>query len=270
MPVKMELNKNANNGIKPVKIYTRDIDNQALSQLKNLSQLPIIHSHIAAMPDVHAGIGATVGSVIATRQAIIPAAVGVDIGCGMNAIRLSLKAYQLPNRLRELRLAIEKAVPVGVRAHKLVKATASSCQKLHTGIERIFDKHQTLEKMLKKPRQIWIQQLGTLGGGNHFIELCIDENQDIWIMLHSGSRGIGNAIGRYFIQKAKKDMQGYLHNLPDRELAYFSEGTRYFEDYIEAVSWGLYRAVWALVHILFKVREILILSAHVPTAQAER
>ncbi|WP_196140767.1 RtcB family protein [Aliikangiella sp. G2MR2-5] len=238
MPVKMELNKNAKNGMKPVKIYTRDIDHTAMSQLKNLSQLPFIHSHIAAMPDVHAGTGATVGSVIPTKQAIIPAAVGVDIGCGMNAVRLSIKAYQLPNNLKQVRNEIERVVPVGNRAHKMISVREKSLRKLQAGMDTLFDKHPTLLKMMKKPRQTWAQQLGTLGSGNHFIELCIDENQDVWFMLHSGSRGIGNSIGRYFIQKAKKDMQGHMHNLPDRDLSYFSEGCDNFDDYIDALEWA--------------------------------
>jgi tRNA-splicing ligase RtcB len=238
MPIKIELNKNAKNGFKPVKIFTRDIDNLALLQLKNLSQLPIIHSHIAAMPDVHAGIGATIGSVIPTKHAVIPAAVGVDIGCGMNALRLSLSSYQLPDKLKEIRNAIERAVPLGTRSHKMVSVRESSCRKLESGINRIFDKHVTLEKMIKKPRQKWLQQMGTLGSGNHFIELCIDENKNVWVMLHSGSRGIGNAIGRYFIQKARKDMQRHMHNLPDRDLSYFSEGNQNFDDYFEAINWA--------------------------------
>jgi tRNA-splicing ligase RtcB (3'-phosphate/5'-hydroxy nucleic acid ligase) len=183
-------------------------------------------------------ISATVGSVIPTKQAIIPAAVGVDIGCGMNAVRLSLKAFQLPDKLKEMRNLIERAVPVGAKAHKMISARDSSCRKLQVGIDKLFDKHKTLEKMLKRPRQTWVQQLGNLASGNHFIELCIDENQDVWVMLHSGSRGIGNAIGRYFIQKAKKDMQGHMMNLPDRDLSYFSEGCDNFDDYIEAVSWA--------------------------------
>ena len=238
MPVKLELNKNAQNGFKPVKIYTHDIDNLAMSQLKNLSQLPFVHSHIAVMPDVHAGIGATIGSVIPTKGAVIPSAVGVDIGCGMNAVRLSIRAYQLPDKLKQIRNAIERAVPVGMRAHKMVSAREASCKKLQTGIDSLFAKHKSLEKMMKNPKQKWVQQMGTLGSGNHFIEICIDENQDVWIMLHSGSRGIGNAIGRYFIQKAKKDMQGHMHNLPDRDLSYFSEGNENFDDYFEAVNWA--------------------------------
>ena len=206
MTVKLELNKNAKNGVKPVKIYTRDIDNLAMTQLKNIAQLPIVHAHIAAMPDVHAGIGATVGSVIPTKSAIIPAAVGVDIGCGMNAMRLSIKSSQLPDNLKGIREAIERAVPVGNRAHKMISARTKSSQSLTSGVDRLFEKHPVLMKMLRNPQEIWVKQLGTLGSGNHFIEICIDQSDDIWIMLHSGSRGIGNAIGRHFIKLAKKDM----------------------------------------------------------------
>ncbi len=238
MPIKIELNKNAKNGVKPVKIFTRDVDSKALTQLKNLSQLDIIYPHVAAMPDVHVGIGATVGSVIPTESAIIPAAVGVDIGCGMNAVRLSIKAYQLPDNLKPIRLAIERAVPVGSAAHKLIAVNEKPIGKLNSGLDRIFKKHPALLKMMKKPRQTWMQQLGSLGSGNHFIELCIDENQDVWVMLHSGSRGIGNAIGRYFIAMARKEMLRHQINIPDRDLSYFSEGNESFNDYIEAVDWA--------------------------------
>ncbi len=238
MPIKMELNKKAQNGLKPVKIFTDKVEHSALTQLKNLSQLSIVHSHIAVMPDVHAGIGATVGTVIPTYNAIIPAAVGVDIGCGMNAVRLSIKASQLPDHLREMRNSIERAVPVGLAAHKLISARESSCKKLESGLEVLFKKHPTLLKMLRRPRQTWITQMGTLGSGNHFIELCVDESDDVWIMLHSGSRGIGNAIGRHFINLAKQDMRKHQVNLPDRDLSYFAEGSEYLDDYIEAVSWA--------------------------------
>lgn len=238
MPVKLELNKNAKNGVKPVKIYTRDIDDLALTQLKNLAQLPIVHSHIAAMPDVHAGIGATVGSVIPTKSAIIPAAVGVDIGCGMNAVRLSLKSSQLPDNLKGLREAIEDAVPVGNRAHNKRAARFNASQPLASGVDRLFEKHPALIKMLRKPHEVWIKQLGTLGSGNHFIEVCIDQSADVWVMLHSGSRGIGNAIGRHFIQLAKKDINRIQQHLPDKDLAYFTEGTEHFDDYVDAVNWA--------------------------------
>ncbi len=238
MTVKIELNKNAKNGVKPVKIYTRDVGNLAMTQLKNIAQLPIVHSHIAAMPDVHAGIGATVGSVIPTKAAIIPAAVGVDIGCGMNAVRLSLKSSQLPDNLKGIREAIERAVPVGIRAHKLISARTKACQSLAGGVDRLFEKHPLLMKMLKQPQQTWVKQLGTLGGGNHFIEVCIDQSNDVWIMLHSGSRGIGNAIGRHFIKLARKDVSRHQHHLPDKDLAYFTEGAEHFDDYVEAVNWA--------------------------------
>ncbi len=238
MPVKMVLNKNARNGVKPVKIYTRNVDNIALTQLKNLSQLPFIHSHVAAMPDVHAGIGATVGSVIPTINAIIPAAVGVDIGCGMMAVQLSIKSTQLPDSLTAMRAAIERAVPVGLAAHKTVSIRQSACKKLEQRVDQLFERHPTLLKMQKQPRQLWAKQMATLGSGNHFIEVCIDESKYVWVMLHSGSRGIGNSIGRYFIQQAKKDMQGHMHNLPDKDLAYFPEGSQHFDDYINAVDFA--------------------------------
>lgn len=236
MPVKIELNKNASNGVKPVKIYTRDIEQTALTQLKNIAQLSFIYPHVAAMADVHAGIGATVGSVIPTMAAIIPAAVGVDIGCGMMAVQLSLTSAQLPDSLSAMRAAIERAVPVGFGAHKNVAIRQAACKPLQAGIDSLFERHPTLLKMQKHPRQTWAKQMGTLGSGNHFIEVCINESKNIWVMLHSGSRGIGNAIGRYFIQLAKKDLQGHMHHLPDKDLAYFNEGNTHFEDYIEAVQ----------------------------------
>jgi len=238
MPVKIELNKNSGNGFKPVKIYTRDIENEALTQLKKIAELPIIYSHIAAMPDVHVGVGATVGSVIPTLKAIIPAAVGVDIGCGMSAVRLSIKSSQLPDNLGAMRSAIERAVPVGLQAHKTVSIRASACKQIAAGVEWLFEKHPTVMKMLKQPNSIWTKQMGTLGSGNHFIEVCVDENKDVWIMLHTGSRGIGNAIGQYFIALAKKDMGKHIHNLPDKDLAYFTEGSEHFVDYVSAVNWA--------------------------------
>lgn len=238
MPIKIELNKNESNGHRPIKIYTRDIDHRAMTQLKNIAQLPIIHSHVAAMPDVHAGIGATVGSVIPTLGAVIPAAVGVDIGCGMMAVRLSVNASQLPNNLKEMRLAIERAVPVGLRAHKTVSVRTTVCKQLQSRVDWLFEKHPKLLKMMKKPQVLWTKQMATLGGGNHFIEICIDESDSVWIMLHSGSRGLGNAIGQHFIQLAKKDMGTHFHNLPDKDLAYFKEGTEYFEDYVQAVNFA--------------------------------
>ena len=259
MPIKTVITK----GKVPVKIYTDDVDPKALNQLLNLAQLPFIHHHIAAMPDVHVGIGATVGAVIPTQGAIIPAAVGVDIGCGMNAVRLSLNADQLPDNTRPLRTAIEAAVPVGFAMHADKPGVpASAVRALDGGLDRIVGKHPGILKMQKQVERIWAQQLGTLGGGNHFIELCLDENQDVWVMLHSGSRGIGNIIGRYFIDLARKDMRQHLHNLPDRDLAYLQEGAAHFDDYVEAVHWA---QDYALVNRREMMRLVLeALARHLP------
>ena len=234
MPIKFSLNK----GNVPVKVFTDDIDDASIQQLGNMAQLPFIHSHIAAMPDVHAGIGATVGSVIPMRGAIVPAAVGVDIGCGMNAVRLSLKANDLPDNLYKLRASIEKSVPGGVEEHNEPSVQAATVNNMAAHLKSITDKHPGIMKMQRNFQNTWGRQLGTLGGGNHFIELCLDEQDDVWVMLHSGSRGIGNKIGQYFIEKAKKDMGKALGNLPDKDLAYFTEGTQHFEDYVEAVGWA--------------------------------
>lgn len=257
MTIKLTVDK----GHVPVKVWTEDIEPEALQQLVNLSQLPIIHSHVAAMPDVHAGIGATVGTVIATKKAIIPAAVGVDIGCGMNAIRLPLTASELPDSLRRVRTAIERAVPVGFEMHAASRINGTRHDKLSRGLDqrldRIVGKHPALMKMQKRFSDTWRCQLGTLGGGNHFIELCVDEAQHVWVMVHSGSRGIGNVIGRYFIEAARKDMQRLQQNLPDRDLAYFSEGSKLFDDYVEAVEWAQNYAMINRRHMLTLILDAL-------------
>ena len=238
MAIEWTLNK----GHVPIRIWTRDVEYEALQQLINLSQLPIMQHPLAVMPDVHAGIGATVGSVIPTTQAVIPAAVGVDIGCGMNAVRLSLNARDLPDSLAKIRSAIEASVPVGFEQHARSKVKGSTharqARRMSDRLDAIIGRHPGIMKMQRHFNQTWICQLGTLGGGNHFIELCLDEAQQVWIMLHSGSRGIGNVIGRYFIAAAKKDMGRHLHALPDKDLAYFSEGSALFDDYVEAVTWA--------------------------------
>ena len=234
MGVKLEFNK----GLVPVKVWTSDIEPEAIQQLINVSKLPIVHGHVAAMPDVHLGIGATVGSVIPTKGAIIPSAVGVDIGCGMNAVRLTLSANDLPESLTRLRSAIESQVPVGFDQHSDATAQKRMTRPLSERLDIIAQKHPELTKMQKHFARTWLNQLGSLGGGNHFIELCLDETQRVWVMLHSGSRGVGNVMGRYFIAAAKKDMQRHLQNLPDRDLAYFSEGSKLFDDYVEAVEWA--------------------------------
>lgn len=229
-------------GGRPIKIWTDEIEDPALRQLKNLARLPFICSNgIAAMPDVHLGKGATVGSVIATDGAVIPAAVGVDIGCGMNAVRLSIKASDLPDNLRPIREAIEEAVPLGAGgAH----SDASTQEKYadQPEIRALFDRLGKLPGAENGTGAFGAAkaaaQLGTLGSGNHFVELCLDESSDVWIMLHSGSRGIGNKIGSRAIELAKKDMKKFFIQLPDDDLAYFPEGTEHFSEYMEAVQWA--------------------------------
>jgi tRNA-splicing ligase RtcB len=234
MPILKQINK----ARVPVKIYTNDINSKAIDQLVNIANLPIVHHHVAAMPDVHVGIGATVGSVIPTLNAVIPAAVGVDIGCGMNAVRTSLKASDLPDNLYSIRRNIEKLIPVGFNWHSRAVVKSSTVKALDKPLDEILYKHPSIAKMFRTFHQTWHRQLGTLGGGNHFVEICLDENDDVWIMLHSGSRGVGNAIGRYFINVAKKDMHRHQVHLPDKNLAYLNEGTQYFDDYVQAVNWA--------------------------------
>lgn len=220
-------------GSRPIRIWTDDVEPTALQQLKNLAQLPFIAQHgVACMPDVHAGLGATVGTVIATDSAIIPAAVGVDIGCGMNAVRLSLTARDLPDNLAPVRREIERSVPLGAGGnHKEKHAPAIPADMLQR-YKKITAQHPGI---FNKNAHT---QLGTLGSGNHFIEVCLDEKQNVWVMLHSGSRGPGNLIGRYFIERAKRGMENKLSTLPDRDLAWLGENTRDFNDYVEAVQWA--------------------------------
>lgn len=220
---------------RPIRIWTDDIDPAALAQLKNVSTLPFVHAHgVVAMPDVHVGIGATVGSVIATDHAVIPAAVGVDIGCGINAVRLSLHASDLPDNLAPIRHQIERDVPLGMGpagSHKHKNRPAFDPD-LAKRLQLIMAKHPGLEKNNAQ------SQIGTLGSGNHFIEICLDQNDAVWVMLHSGSRGIGNLIGRYFIEKAKKRMESFGIQLPDNDLAYLPDDSDDFKDYVEAVQWA--------------------------------
>jgi tRNA-splicing ligase RtcB len=234
MPVRQEISE----GRVPVKVYTGDIEPAARAQLVNVSRLPIVHHHVAAMPDVHLGIGATVGSVIPTVRAIIPAAVGVDIGCGMMAARLSLTSEDVSEKaLRSVFNQITRDVPVGFAQHKDRDVRDSAARRFQKGLRRILDKHPGIDKRKGKGTS-WAHQLGTLGGGNHFIEVCLDEANAVWVMLHSGSRGIGNAIGSYFIELARKDAERNNAQLPDRDLAYFPEGAAHFADYVEAVGWA--------------------------------
>ena len=236
MPIAQEITT----GRVPVKIWTPELEPTARRQLENVSRLPIVHGHIAAMPDVHAGIGATVGSVIPTKAAVIPAAAGVDLGCGMNAVQLSLHANDLPASLGRIRGAIEHAVPVGFETHGEQRdpEREKGAKALQAGLRKIVAGNPKIATMQKDFQATWVKQLGTLGGGNHFIEMCLDEDQNVWVMLHSGSRGIGNAIGRHFIERARREMEKQDVHLPDRDLAWLAEGTPAFEQYVEAVRWA--------------------------------
>jgi tRNA-splicing ligase RtcB (3'-phosphate/5'-hydroxy nucleic acid ligase) len=255
----------------PVHIYTDEIEAQALQQLLNVANLPIVHPYVAAMPDVHAGIGATVGSVIPTRNAIIPAAVGVDIGCGMNAVRTTLKASDLPENLLRIRSAIEASVPVGFNQHEWDKVSGSAharvARPLAARLDKITAKHGGIVKMMRHFERSWICQLGSLGGGNHFIELCLDEAGSVWVMLHSGSRGLGNVMGRYFIEAARKDMMRNKVNLPDKDLSYFSEGSIWFDDYVEAVDWAQDYALLNRSEMMRRVLEVL--AQHLPAFKTD-
>ena len=222
----------------PVKIWTKDVDERSQAQLANIASLPFIHHHVAAMPDVHLGKGATIGSVIATRQAIIPAAVGVDIGCGMVAARLSITANDLDEKnLKKVFDQISRDVPVGRGQHPDDRVLVDAARPFEPGLKALTDRHPQLLKAFGKFSK-WMNQMGTLGGGNHFIEVCLDEADQVWVMLHSGSRGIGNAMADYFIQLARQDMERWMIQLPDRDLAYFPEGAEHFDDYVEAVQWA--------------------------------
>ena len=226
----------------PIKTWTRGVavEESARKQLENVASMPFIHKWVAVMPDVHWGIGATVGSVIPTVGAVIPAAVGVDVGCGMMAVETTLAARDLPESLREVRSAIEQAVPHGISRRGRDQGSwgeaPPAAQAAWGGLKPRFDTIVAKHPAIRPSNNL--TQLGTLGTGNHFIEVCLDEADHVWLMLHSGSRGVGNRIGRYFIELAKNDMGRLIKNLPDKDLAYFREGTEHFGDYVEAVEWA--------------------------------
>ncbi|WP_213304318.1 RtcB family protein [Paraburkholderia sacchari] len=239
-PVDIQLMEVA--GGKAVKMWTQGvaIEEAARRQLRNTARMPFVFRHVAVMPDAHVGKGSTIGSVIPTQGAIIPAAVGVDIGCGMMAVRTTLTAADLPDSLSGVRGAIERAVPHGGAPGRRdpgawsrpPPAVDDAWQLLAPGFQRIVDKYPSLARTNNHAH------VGTLGTGNHFIEVCLDEGDGVWFMLHSGSRGVGNAIGSLFITVAQADMRQHLANLPDKDLAYFKEGSRHFDDYVEAVGWA--------------------------------
>lgn len=232
------------NGGKPVKVWTDEIDDNALLQLENMSRMPFIHKHIAAMPDVHWGMGATIGSVIPSKGAIIPAAVGVDLGCGMMAVQTTLIANDLPGNLHAIRSDIEAAVPHG-RTNNGKRNDRGrwsnlpqTLQQRWTALSGRYDEIVTRHPKAKGYNSA--NHLGTLGTGNHFIEVCLDEADSVWVMLHSGSRGAGNKIGSYFIEQAKMEMERYhiTPHLPDKNLSYLVEHTQIFDDYCNAVLWA--------------------------------
>lgn len=220
------------------------VEDQARQQLDNMASMPFIYKHVAIMPDVHWGMGATVGSVIPTKGAIIPAAVGVDIGCGMMAHRTNLTASDLPDNLHAVRTAIEERIPHGRTSggdddrgswgEEPSAFAIEAFKPFRAELTHIADKHPKITQAANKAHR----HIGTLGTGNHFVEICLDEEQRVWIMLHSGSRGIGNRIGTYFIERAKEDMRRWFINLPDADLAYIPQGSELFGDYMRALNWA--------------------------------
>jgi tRNA-splicing ligase RtcB len=237
----------------PIQLWTpiEDVESGALEQLKNIASLPWCFHHVAVMPDVHLGKGATVGSVVAMKGAVSPAAVGVDIGCGMAAVQTNLSANDLPDDLKRVRSAIEAAIPVGFAQHdEPVYGSVSEALK-REGL-KLFREWRDLTPAVKDLDDKARRQVGTLGGGNHFIELCLDTDERVWLMLHSGSRNIGKSLAEVHIARAKK----LAHNqeLPDRDLAVFLAGTPEMEAYRRDLFWAqryarLNRAVMVELYI---------------------
>ena len=251
----------------PIKAWVKgvELEPEAEQQLKNVAKLPFIHKHVAVMPDVHWGMGATIGSVIPTHKAIIPAAVGVDIGCGMQAVKTNWSACDLPDNLSKIRSTIESAVPHGRTnngrpgdrgAWSDIPEAVGIAWKCDCWPEELLE---LIEKHPKLARANSTKHLGTLGTGNHFIEICLDEDDKVWVMLHTGSRGIGNRIGSYFISLAKEDMKKWFINVPDVNLAYFPEDTEHFDDYVKGVKWAQNFAKinrWFMMNQVLKAMEV--------------
>lgn len=220
------------------------VEEDAMQQARNVARLPVVFSHVALMPDVHLGYGANVGSVVATRSAIVPSITGVDIGCGMQALKTNLTANDLPDTLAHVRTAIEEAIPhgrtnnggfgdKGAWNNDPPLVVSETWVDMDTKYRELVDRHPFMLAYNT------INHLGTLGTGNHFVEVCLDKQDNVWIMLHSGSRGVGNKIGQYFIELARKDMEAAHGYMPeDTDLCYLTEGTEHFNDYFEAVSWA--------------------------------
>lgn len=254
----------------PLKVWNGDgkvaIEPDAIQQARNVCTLPFVMRHVALMPDAHFGKGSTIGSVIPTKGAIIPAAVGVDLGCGMMAVRTPFVAADLPDTLAPMRSAIEQAVPHGRTDEggsgdrgawgTPVKRVDEAWGMLSPDYERIIERHPFIRH--RRP----LEQLGTLGTGNHFVEVCLDEAERVWVMLHSGSRGPGNKIGTYFIQKAREDMRRWFINLPDQDLAYLPEGSALFDDYLDAVMWAQKYALTNRVLMMAATLQVVCATLH--------
>jgi len=221
-----------------------EVEQEALDQVRNISQLPILAGHIAIMPDVHFGMGATVGSVLPLNAAVIPSAVGVDIGCGMIAVQTSLKASDLPDSLTEIRHQIERDVPVGFNWHNrdiplhTRGLDGLRLERTRKNLLDAFPSLQIMKRVGKFNEKRMSQQLGTLGGGNHFIEVCLDTEQNVWVMLHSGSRNVGKTIGEVATDLAKAHVKANHVELVDYNLAWFDEGTPLFDEYVQGMNWA--------------------------------
>jgi tRNA-splicing ligase RtcB len=243
-------------------------DEVTISQMRNICSLPFVFKHAALMPDGHLGKGSAIGAVVPTKGAIVPAVTGVDLGCGMMAVQTTVNANQLPDNLRNIRRAIEKAVPHGRTDNggKRDKGAWHDIPRRQTGVWRQLEigYKAITEKYPKLDRGNHVNHLGTLGGGNHFIELCLDEDDRVWFMLHSGSRGVGNRIGTFFIEMAKNDMRAHIANLPDKDLAYFNEGTEHFDDYVEAVHWAQEFAMYNRKLMMEQIVDAVTESGEVP------
>lgn len=259
----------------PVRAWTVGVpfEEKAREQVRRVASLPFVFKWVAVMPDVHAGLGATVGSVIPTVGAVMPSAVGVDIGCGMMAVRTTLRASDLPADLRPLRESIERAVPHGRTNHggrgdkgawgNPPAPVREAWARLEAGYRAIV---ATYPKIDRGPT---IEQLGTLGTGNHFIELCLDESDQVWVMLHSGSRGVGNRIGSDFVELAKREARRWFLALPDPDLAYFPEGTEHFEGYLSAATWAQEYAAANRELMLDAILSALTRSGRLPSLELE-
>ncbi len=230
------------------------LEDEAIVQIKNMSKMPFLFKHVAVMPDAHAGKGSTVGTVIATKGAIIPAAIGVDIGCGMMAQKLPFKISDIEN-ISILRNSIERIIPVGFSSHNNHDHLTQDIfnELAFEAPDYLYSHNDEFDKSLC--------QIGTLGGGNHFIEICYDEENNAWVMLHSGSRHIGNLLAKISIDKAKKIMEQYFINLEDPDLAYLVEGSAEFHEYIKSMLWA---QKYAAINRIMMMRSILTqISLHI-------